>query len=76
MKTIIYTLIPIIILLIIQNKGFLPVIITTALSAVIFAIGFYFLITELSSMWMRDSNNYQEFDWDFNPETAPGATTN
>lgn len=71
MKYIIFTFIPIIILMVLSNNEIIPNIVFYALSVVIFCIGFYFIIQTLSTMWFRDSNDYQKFEWDFDPKTAP-----
>jgi len=75
MKIIIFMLVPIIILAILYNKGILPKIIYLGLISVIGIIGFYFLFTTYFSMIRRDNMNYQEIDWDFNPNNVNNSTT-
>ena len=75
MKVIIFTLIPVIILAFLNNKGFLPNIIYYILIVIISIIGAVFFWSSFSSIIMRDSMNYQEYDWYFNPNIAPKETT-
>lgn len=75
MKIIIFMLVPIIIFAILYNKGLLPKIIYLGLISVIAIIGFYFLFTTYSSMIRRDNMNYQEIDWNFNPNNVNTSTT-
>ena len=49
----------------------LPVI----LIIIIAAIGAYFLWKTYISIVMRDTMNYQEYDWYFNPKTAPSVAS-
>jgi len=71
MKIIIFTLVPIIILAILNNKGFLPNTIYYGLVTIISLIGAYFFWKSFASIIMRDPMNYQEYDWGFNPANAP-----
>jgi hypothetical protein len=75
MKIIIFMLVPIIILAILYNKGILPKFIYLGLIGVIGVIGFYFLFTTYSSMIRRDNMNYQQIDWNFNPNNVNTSTT-
>jgi len=76
MKIIIFTLIPIIILGFLNNKGILPNMIYNILLIIIAFIGAYFFWKRFASIITRDNMNYQEYDWYFNPNTAPtGAST-
>lgn len=72
MKTIVLICIPIIILTILGNKGLIPntfvvLIITFIIIFGIFSIGYQ--IIDLSN---RDKMNYDEYDWKFNKNSAPG----
>ena len=69
MKIVIYTLIPVIILAFINSKGFLPNTIYYILVAIIALIGAYFFWTQIASMIMRDNMNYQEYAWQFDPNS-------
>ena len=71
MKIIIFTLIPIIILAILNNKGILPNTFYYALIAIIALIGGFYFWYRYGSIILRDNMNYQEYDWYFNPATAP-----
>lgn len=73
MKTIIFILIPVIILTIIYNNDLLPTRVYYILIITISAIGAYFLWTTYVSIVMRDTMNYQEYDWYFDPSTAPSV---
>jgi hypothetical protein len=75
MKIIIFTLIPIIILGVLNNKGFLPNMIYNILLIIIAFIGAYFFWKRFASIITRDNMNYQEYDWYFNPTTAPTGTS-
>ena len=71
MKIIIWILIPILILAILNRKGFLPNIIYYILVIIITIIGSIYFWNRLYSIFYRDAMNYQEYDWNFNPKTAP-----
>jgi hypothetical protein len=74
MKIIIFTLVPIIILAILNNKSILPNTIYFILLAIIAAIGGYFFWMRFASIIRRDSMNYQTYDWPFNEEAAPSGS--
>jgi hypothetical protein len=71
MKVIIYTLVPIIILAILKNKGILPNTIYVVLVIIVSFIGAYYFWVRVSSILTRDNLNYQEYNWHFNPGAAP-----
>jgi len=75
MKIIIFTLVPIIILAFLNNKGILPTTIYNILIVIISFIGAYFMWRRYSSIIMRDNMNYQEYNFSFDPKTAPGVST-
>lgn len=75
MKIIIFTLVPIIILAILNNKGILPNTIYFILLAIIAAIGGYFFWKRIGSIITRDNMNYQTYDWYFNAEVAPTGSS-
>lgn len=74
MKVIIFMLIPIILLAVFYNRGFIPRTIYLALICIVAIIGFYYVWTTFFSLMRRDNMNYQEYDWNFNPNTAPSST--
>jgi hypothetical protein len=74
MKIVIFTLIPVIILVFLNNKGILPNMIYYILIIIISFIGAYFFWRRFSSIILRDNMNYQEYDWYFNPSAAPTAS--
>jgi hypothetical protein len=71
MKIIIFTLVPVIILAVLNNKGILPAKIYYALLVIVSVIGAIFFWKTISSIIMRDAMNYQSYDWYFNPDWAP-----
>ena len=76
MKYIMLTIIPIIICLALLNRNIISQKVFYILLVIICAIGAFFIILKLMFMWNRDNMNYQEFNWYFDPSSAPVATTN
>ncbi len=74
MKIIIFTLIPVIILALLNRSGILPAIIYYILVIIIAAIGGYFFWLRFGSIITRDNMNYQEYDWYFDASAAPSGT--
>jgi hypothetical protein len=74
MKIIIYTLVPVIILALLNNKGFLPSTIYYILLIIVAIIGSYFFWVRIASIIMRDNMNYQEYNWYFDPNAAPSGS--
>ena len=77
MKIIIFTLIPVIILALLNNKGILPNTIYYILIAIVSIIGAYFFWIRMVSIWMRDNMNYQEYNWGnaVNPSTSSSSSS-
>lgn len=75
MKIIIFTLIPIIILAVLNNKGILPNKIYYFLLIIISLICSYYFWKKMASIVMRDNMNYQEYNWNFDPNSAPSTST-
>ena len=75
MKIIIFTLVPVIILAILNNSGILPDTIYYILVMIIAAIGGYFFWLRFGSIITRDNMNYQTYDWYFDPSTAPTVSS-
>jgi hypothetical protein len=73
MKIIIFALIPVIILGFLNNKGILPNTIFNILLIIISVIGAYFFWKRLASIITRDNMNYQEYNWYFDPNSAPSG---
>lgn len=71
MKIIIFTLVPIIILAFLYNKGILPSIVYNILLVIISVIGAYYMWTRYFSIITRDNMNYQAYDFYFDPNSAP-----
>lgn len=72
-KLIILILVPIIILAIMKNKGFLPEDAFNALMIVIMVIGGILFFKKYKDVVSRDNQNYQEYDWRFRQDLAPNG---
>lgn len=72
-KLIILILVPIIILAIMKNKGFLPEDAFNALMLVIMVIGGILFFKKYKDVVSRDNQNYQEYDWRFRQDLAPNG---
>jgi len=70
MKIIIFTLIPVIILALLNNKGILPNTIYYILLILVSVIGAYFFWRRFASIITRDNMNYQEYNWYFVPNSV------
>ena len=75
MKIILFTLIPVIILALLNNKGILPNTIYYILLIIISLIGAYFFWRRFASIIMRDNMNYQAYNWYFNPKSTDSSST-
>jgi hypothetical protein len=75
MKIIIFTLVPVIILAFLNNKGILPNSIYYILLIIVSIIGAYFFWYRFGSIIMRDNMNYQEYNWYFNPNSVTTGTS-
>ena len=71
MKILVITLIPIIILAILNSKGIIPTNIYYILVGIIAVIGGYFFVNIFLSIISRDNMNYQQYDWAFDASYAP-----
>jgi len=76
MKTIIFTLIPIIILYFLAKNGVLPIFLYYPLVIIIGLVGSIMVVRIWLSITNRDSMNYQEYDWYFNKAKAPAPPSN
>lgn len=76
MKIVIFTLVPIIVLIFLKNKGFLPNFVYLGLLIIITIIGAYFFWYRFASIITRDNMNYQSYDWYFDPTAAPSGSGN
>jgi hypothetical protein len=74
MKIIIFTLVPVIILALLNNKGILPNTFYYILLIIVSVIGSYFFWRRFASIIMRDNMNYQEYNWYFDPNSAPSGS--
>jgi hypothetical protein len=78
MKIIVVMLIPILILAILHNKGFIPERFDKVYYFVIVIISFIgavFIWRTVLSIMTRDSMNYQEYSFAFDPNSAPTSTS-
>jgi hypothetical protein len=75
MKIIIFTLIPVIILAFLNNKGILPNTIYYILVIIVSFIGAYFFWRRFTSIITRDNMNYQEYNWYFDANSAPTGSS-
>jgi hypothetical protein len=75
MKIIVIMLVPILILAILFNKGLIPEKIYYILIGIIAIIGAVYIWKTVFSIMLRDPMNYQEYDWYFDPSTAPTSST-
>jgi len=74
MKIIIFTLIPIVILVVLRQRMllfFLPEIVYNIVLVAISITGGVFFVLKAGNYMTRDNMNYQEFDWVFNKKSAP-----
>lgn len=74
MKVLFYTLLPIVVISFLYKRGLLPRFVFNSLTVLIVLIGSYFALKYITSIFMRDNMNYQEYDWFFNKDNAPKAT--
>jgi len=74
MKIVIFTLIPVIILVFLHNKGFLPNTIYNILLVIVAFIGVYYFLNKIVSIISRDNMNYQEYNWYFDTKGLPVNT--
>jgi hypothetical protein len=74
MKIVIFMLIPIIGLLVLKNKGLIPIKLYYGLVIFVSLIGSLFLSKTLFSILSRSSINYDEYKWNFNPSSESGES--
>jgi hypothetical protein len=58
-----------------KNKELLPDIVFTILLYILVALCVYFVGKGLLDMWTRDNMNYDEYNWMFNTNSAPKASS-
>ena len=77
MKTIVIMCIPILIIGILSSRGILSNNITGGLITIIIIIGIISIGSQIIDLSNRDNMNFDEYDWNFNPDDAPtdGITT-
>ena len=75
MKSIILVCLPLIILLILKNKGILNNIIFSILFIIIVVVGIIYLFKLILLAISHNNMRYQQYDWNFNTSTAPVVDT-
>jgi len=75
MKIVIFTLVPVIIITLLKNKGILPNAIYFILLIIISLIGGVFFWYKFFSIIRRDNMNYQTYNWAFDPNNPPVASS-
>lgn len=70
MRLIVILCIPLIILAVLTRKGFIPSNIGTGLTVVVIVIGIILIARKLIDMYMRSNMNYDEYNWDFDPNAS------
>ena len=71
MKSIVLICVPIIILSILANKGFIPASLTTIAIIIIVVFAVIYLWTKAVYLNSHDNINYPEYDWNFDESKAP-----
>ena len=74
MRILIIMLVPLLILALLYQKGVLPKNVYYILVSLVAFIGAFFFINRWLSIMYRDNMNYQEYDWNFDPDGAPTAS--
>jgi hypothetical protein len=75
MKIVIFTLIPIIILTIIYNRGILPSSVYYVLFIIVGVVGASYFWKTYASIITRDNMNYEAYNWPFDANSAPKPST-
>jgi hypothetical protein len=75
MKIVIFTLIPFIVLTILNKKSILPNMIYYVLLVIISLVGAFFFWKRFASIIMRDNMNYQEYNWYFDPNATSTSSS-
>lgn len=70
MKHVIYFAIPVLLLAILSRKGLIPGEISNVLISIIISIGILVLGYRVYDLSMRDNMNFDEYNWNFNPNNV------
>lgn len=70
MKMIIMICVPLLILAIVGKKGFIGENITRPLALIVIIVGGFFLFRRIWDLSSRDNMNYDEYNWDFDPNNV------
>lgn len=73
MKYILLICVPILILSLLSSKDFIPENIYNFLVIIILVIGFIILIRKIWDIYLRDTMNFDEYQWPFKPSFTPGS---
>lgn len=74
-KTVILICVPILLLTLLKNKGFLPDTIYIGLVTIVSMIGLFFVSRSLLMYNSHDNIVFQQYDWNFNKANAPAINT-
>jgi hypothetical protein len=75
MKTIVFMCLPIIVLAVLANKGFLPPKLYAFLTGIILIIGIVLIGLQIIDISNRDNMNWDEYNWYFQRNKAPSDNT-
>jgi hypothetical protein len=75
MKIIIFTLVPVIIISLVYRSGIIPTNVYYILLSIVVIIGSYYFWLRFVSIITRDTMDYNEYDWNFNPDSAPKSNS-
>ena len=71
MKTVVIICLPLILLAFLANRSILPSNVYALLSGIVLIIGIIILGYQLIDLSNRDNMNWDEYNWNFNPDAAP-----
>jgi hypothetical protein len=75
MKYLLYTMIPLIVLIFIYKRGILPNKLFYFLIIIVSIIGGWFIVKTWISIVSRSNMNFQEYEWYFDPNNVPNGKT-
>lgn len=73
MKVIVYACIPLIVLGMLGNRGILPSNLNALLMGIVIIIALFMIAGNVMDLSKRDNMNFDEYDWDFDKNSAPKA---
>jgi hypothetical protein len=75
MQIIVLTSVPLLILAILSNAGTIGSTIAGILGTFVIGIGLFFIIRKVMDISSRSNTNFDEYDWQFNPNSMPISAT-